>query len=179
MKIYIIAIFFVLICPTGCTVLAQELMIKQIDSLKFTNSKYASCNSIYWRVVANGENVIPYLIDRIDDTTATRATDKCKTANLCVGDLCYYALIEIMPISLFAVSGQQFDTYSNGCNLGVVEWIDKNRQRFKSDLRQWYYTEKTSLVWVRFKGTELTDCRKINKINGWYNYRLPSGKLVR
>ena len=166
----LLSIFFILIF--GSTrIIGQTSNIKvQVDSLKYLKQPGLVCNPIYWRVVATGKDAIPFLIDKLDDTTHIQTSLTCKTTNVKLGDICFKALTEIFNIPLFYVTHQQFDYFDqNGCQQGVFTYLDNNRQKFKSQILAYYMKYKTKLKYIRYDKNYKNDCKKKYKIFGYYN----------
>lgn len=163
-----IAVFFPFFFPTG-TFGQQNNIALKIDSLQFLKAQPFPCNSVYWRIVANGKDAIPFLIDKLDDTTATTTSLTCKKTNVKLGDICYESLTDIFSIPLFYVTHQQFDFFDNyGCLEGVLAYLDNNRQRFKAQIQAYYIKYKTDLKFVRYRKDYKDECKKENKILGYY-----------
>ena len=166
----LLTILFVLIF--GSTqVVGQTSDIKfTVDSLQYLKQQPFTCNSIYWRVVATGKDAIPFLIDKLDDTTHTQISLTCKATNVKLGDICFEALTEIFNIPLFYVTHQQFDFIDQyGCQQGVFTYLDNNRQKFKSQILAYYDKYKTELKFIRYGKDYKNDCKKKNKIFGYYD----------
>jgi hypothetical protein len=147
----------------------QSSRIKsQIDSLKYLSDKAFDCSSVTWRIISNKKDAIQLLIDKLDDTTITKANDKCKTTSLRVGDLAYLTLIKILPLPFFVVTGMQCDVFQEGCQVGVFEYIETNRKKFKGQVQTYYDGKRGDLKWRQLDSNHLTPCYTRNKINGQY-----------
>src|SRR4030095_9482030 len=73
-----------------------------VDSLKYLKHDTLDCNAdIYWRIVAQGDKAIPFLIDNLNDTTQTNISFHCKQTKLNVGELSYFALQQIGEFPAF------------------------------------------------------------------------------
>jgi hypothetical protein len=145
-------------------------VIHKIDSLQYLKEQPFSCNSVYWRVVVRGKDAIPFLINKLDDTTLTKISLTCKKTNVKLGDIYYEALTEIFNIPLFYVTQQQFDFIDQyGCRQGVFTYLDNNRQKFKSQILSYYNKYKTELKFIRYSKEYKNDCKKKNKIFGYYD----------
>ena len=72
----------------------QNAEIKSmIDSLKYLKSDSLDCSAdLYWRIIAKGNDVIPFLIDKLTDTTSTNIKSDCKKIKLNVVEVSYEAL---------------------------------------------------------------------------------------
>src|ERR1051326_3531609 len=146
---------------------AQDIR-SQVDSLRYLGTDAFSCQSVFWRIVARGKGAVPYLLDKISDTTVTNATYKCKNGFLRVGDLAYLALDNIIPLPFMAVTGMQCDVIESGCPPGVFEYIEGNREKFKKQIADWDNRKQKKFRWVKYKNSEITDCYRMNRITGRY-----------
>ena len=148
----------------------QTNIEKQVDSLKYLKGDPFECNSVTWRIIANKKDAILYLIDKLDDTNLTKATDKCKKTNLTVGDISFLTLKRILPLPFFAVTGMRCDVIENGCQLGIFEYIESNRTKFKQQVQVYYDKKKSKLKWRQLDSNHLTPCYIENNIKGQYFY---------
>ena len=145
-----------------------DKMKLQVDSLKYVKGDVYDCSSLTWKIVEYKKDVIQLLIDKLDDTTATQATYVCKKTNLCVGDLAYLSLGEILALPFFAVTGMQLDVIdTNGCDQGKFEYIEANRKRFKQQIQTYYNTNKTRMKWMDTT-IFMMPCQEENKEYGHY-----------
>ena len=150
-------------------VFGQKDKIKlQVDSLKYLSGDPFECNSLTWRIIANKKDAIQILIDKLGDTTLTKATDKCKKTYLRVGDLAYLTLERILSLPFFAVTGMQCDVMQDGCWIGVFEYIEANRPKFKGQVQAYYDKKKVNLKWRKLDRNDLTTCYIKNNIKGQY-----------
>ena len=146
-----------------------ELISQQLDSLKYLKGDPSEdCNNVTWRIIANKIDAIQPLIDRLDDSTITQATDKCKKTNLTVGDICFVTLRKILPLGMFAITGRQMDVVVDGCQLGVFETIEANRLKFKQQVQAYYDQKKDKLKWREYEIKYLKPCYVQNNILGKY-----------
>jgi hypothetical protein len=147
-----------------------DLLKFQVDSIKYLSGDPFDCNSVTWRIISNKKEAIQLLVDKLDDKTIASANDKCKTTNLTVGEIAYLTLNRILPLPFFAVTGMQCDLIENGCQLGIFEYIENNRVKFKEQVQTYYNKKKNSLKWRQFDSNHLTPCYIKNHINGQYGY---------
>ena len=56
-----------------------------------------------------------------------------------------------------------------GCQQGVLTYLDNNRQKFKSQILAYYNKYKTELKFIRYSKDYKNDCKKKNKIFGYYD----------
>src|SRR5258705_13993762 len=75
-----------------------------IDSIYLIKSDSLDCSaSIYWRIVAKGKEAIPYLFEKLLDSTTTKVQHPCKMKTLSVGDIAFLALNQIADFPAFVV----------------------------------------------------------------------------
>jgi hypothetical protein len=137
---------------------------KKIDSLKYLSKDAYNCNSVYWRVVKYGKDAIPLLIARMDDTTETKATYVCKKGNLKLGDLCFGVLEEIMNVHYFYIT-----------QVGVYGYLDREREKFKQQLSNYYETYKNNLKFIKYSYSPEyppNACKVKYKVYGYYDVDL-------
>jgi hypothetical protein len=162
-------LFFVILGSTKAVGQSNNIA-QRVDSLQYLKQQPFPCNSIYWRVVATGKDAIPFLIDKLDDTTHTQISLTCKATNVKFGDICFEALTEIFNIPLFYVTHQQFDFIDQyGCQQGVFTYLKNNRQKFKSQILAYYDKYKTELVFIQYDKEYKNDCKRKNKILGYFD----------
>lgn len=153
--------------------LARTDMQKRADSLQFVtevpyacgmpiglNNSHSPDSLIYhigcgdryfWQAVKGKKEIIPFLIDKMDDTTMTEAPVPYFGGRYTVADVAYSALQEIIrDIPTFDLLKIQFDT--SGCGYCAYWYYLRmdihNRKKFKVAFMQWYDTNKENLVWV-------------------------------
>ena len=126
-----------------------------------TIDTYGCGQATFWTVVIEKENIIPYLIDKLNDTTKTTAIVQNFGGQWTVADIAYSALREIIiDIPTFELIGVPFD--DNGCGY-CAYWNHlredlTNRQNFKKNLNKWYEINKSKLVWVESNRVLTCDC---------------------
>jgi len=163
-------IFIILSFIVQFTIGQNRTINLQIDSLKYLRQQPFDCNSVYWRLVSTGKEAIPFLIDKLDDTTCTQTSLTCKKKDVRLGDICFEALTEIFNIPLFYITKQQFDFIDQyGCQQGVFTYLDNNRQRFKAQVFDYYYKYKAEIQFIKYDKDYKNDCKSRNKIFGYYN----------
>src|SRR6478735_6756864 len=146
-----ITILFTLFLFSKFTLAQKSDIQLKIDSLQYLTHQPFACNTVYWRVVAAGKNSIPFLIDKLDDTTQTQVSLTCKKTNVRMGDICFEALTDICNMPLFYITGQQFDFIDQyGCKHGLFTYIDNNRQKFTSQIVNYYNKFKTNLKLIKY-----------------------------
>ena len=132
-------LFFVVCLLSSINGYAQSVQLqRQLDSLKYVKGNPFECNSITWKIIAHKKEAIQVLINKLDDTSLTLATDPCKHSRLRVGDLAYLTLKEILPLPFYLVTGMRCDVIEGNCQLGVFEYIENNRAKFKQQVQDYY-----------------------------------------
>lgn len=139
----------------------------------FTVGKSGCGDSIFWNVVQLKEKAIEPLIDRLDDTTRSKAFVPNFGGYWTVGDISYVALQEIIhDIPTFDLLPVEFD--ENGCGY-CAYWKHlragpKNRKQFQKEVRMWYRQYREKIVWVDENRFSSCDCRGEHPNGGYYLY---------
>jgi hypothetical protein len=108
--------------------------------------------TIFWNVVKEKLEIIPYLIDKLDDTTKTCAYVPNTGGKWTVADIAFSAIQEIIVgIPTFDLLGVEFD--KNGCGY-CAYWFHlgddiQNRFNFKIKVKDWYLINKNNLIWIK------------------------------
>lgn len=165
--------------------------IKLIDSLRFVTEMPYACgippalmgshnpdtmlynigcgDRFFWQVVKGKKEIIPLLIDKLDDTTQTDAFVPYFGGHYTVADVAYTALQEIIKdIPTFELLKIKFD--SKGCGYcsywNYLRKDIKNRRKFKVAVSHWYDKNKANLVWVTSHQFLTCDINGFNHPNG-------------
>jgi hypothetical protein len=165
-------IYILLFIP--CFTFAQTDNKKLVDSLKFVTDMPYICrdtvptelsvgcgDKIFWRAVKQKQNIVPFLLDKLSDTTQSEVTVPNFGGQYTVADIAYTALQEIIKdIPTFELLGVKFD--KNGCGY-CSYWTHlrkdiKNRKKFQANVRNWYDKNKSNLVWVTSSQFLTCDC---------------------
>ena len=150
----------------------QDDIIKLVDSIKYADGNYNSCNSTYWRIIKSGRKTIPLLISKMTDTAKTKAIGHCKKNFLTIGEVAYLTLKEIVDLPLFEITEIEFDVIDTiGCLIGFSDYLQENQQLFQNRVKKWYDKNKSRLVWKRYNSYDLTICQRENGILGYYTLR--------
>jgi hypothetical protein len=134
-----------------------------VDSLQYLKADTLDCNAtLYWKIISEGEKAIPFLIDKLTDTTQTNVSHSCKVTKLNVGEVAYFALQQIAFFPAFAITHIQFDViYGNGCWSFFDYLFDNaNRKDYQNLVRQWYETNKTKFHTQKISKKKQTACQK-------------------
>lgn len=118
-------------------------------------------DSIYWGAVAGKEDAIPFLLEKISDSSITRASVPYFGVDYTIGEIAYSALGEIISgIPTFELVPVEFD--ENGCG-GCSFWrylreSHANRIQFSESVKKWYNDHKEKLIWVKGGRSINCDC---------------------
>lgn len=130
---------------------------------------------VYWEIVGKGKAYIPKLIESLIDTTSTNIYHGCKSKNLNIGELSYFALEEIGDFPAFVVTKIQFDVISINED-GWSCWSfydyffdDKNKVHYQSKVKSFY--EKSKFEFEEHPDSIITNCMKKYSINGRYKWK--------
>jgi len=157
---------FVTEMPYACEILLDISAPYNRDTLIFN----IGCGDRYfWQVVQGKQEIIPLLLDKLDDTTQTEASVPYIGGQYTVADIVYAALQEIIKdIPTFELLKIKFDT--NGCGYcsywNYLRKDIKNRKKFKVAVTNWYNKNKTNLVWVTSNQFLTFDRSGFNHPNG-------------
>jgi hypothetical protein len=166
---------------------AQTDQKKLVDSLKlvadipyicrdsiFSEMSNGCGDKIFWRTVSQKQNIIPFLIDKLSDTTKTNAIVPKFGGQYTVADVAFVALQEIIKdIPTFKLLGTKFD--KNGCGY-CAYWFHlrkniTNRRKFQANVLRWYNYNKSNLVWVPSSKFLTCDCAGRHPNGGHYVVR--------
>ena len=153
---------------------AQKVNISEmVDSLHYIKGDTLDCNAdIYWRIIAQGDKAIPFLIQKLDDTTNTNIHFICKNGTLNVAEIAYKALDEIVILPMAVIVPHiQFDHFDgDGCwSFYKYFYINNNKAAFKKNMNEWYSPNRFRIK--KISKVNMTDCRLKYKIFNYYKAR--------
>ena len=148
-----------------------------VDSLRYLTTNTLDCSAgLYWRIIAQGDKAIPFLIDKLTDTTPTMVKYHCKKTSLNVGEVAYFALDEIAYFPTFLVTKMQFDLITID-ETGQECWsfydfffINANKLRYQRSVWEWYNKEQPRYKAKKIPAKEQTKCQKQYGINTYFNW---------
>lgn len=122
----------------------------------------------YWKIIQQGEKMIPVLLECLTDTRPTTIYNDCKKGKLNVGEVSYFALEELADFPAFLVTQTQYDLVENDCwNFYTYLFNDNNKNEYQRKARNFYNAyRKTNYHFSKYTNEELTACRKLYKIEG-------------
>lgn len=165
-KNHIDSLRFVTEMPYACEVIFDKNTPYNRDTMIYN----VGCGDKYfWQVVKGKQEIIPLLLDKLDDTTQTEAYVPYFGGQYTVADIAYTALKEIIKdIPTFDLLKIKFDT--NGCGYcsywNYLRKEIKNRRKFKAAVSGWYDKNKANLVWVTSNQFLTFDISGFNHPNG-------------
>lgn len=136
--------------------------LKYVEHMPYICIAYTKCgDELFWDVVKLKDKGIPFLIEKLNDSTETKAGVVLFGGNYSVADIAYVALKEIIHgIPTFELLGTEFN--QNGCgNCNYWDFLRKeyqNRLNFKLAVKKWYHKNKKNLVWVSSNVFSSCDC---------------------
>lgn len=146
-----------------------------VDSLQFLKSDTLDCSAdLYWRIIAKGDKAIPFLIDKLIDTTKTSVKYHCKKTTLNVGEIAQFALTQIADFPAFLITKMQFDAIiiddtHEGCwSFYDFLFINSNKPRYQINVRDWYDKEKSKYRKQKIPSLKQTVCQKQYGIDTYY-----------
>lgn len=157
---------FVREMPYACEVLLDVNTPYNRDTMIYN----IGCGDKYfWQVVKGKQEVIPLLLDKLDDTTRTEASVPYFGGQYTVADIAYTTLQEIIKdIPTFDLLKIKFDT--NGCGYcsywNYLRKDVKNRLKFKVAVVDWYDKNKPNLFWLKSNQFLTFDTSGFNHPNG-------------
>jgi hypothetical protein len=122
----------------------------------------------YWKIIQQGEKMIPLLLECLTVTRPTTIYNDCKKGKLNVGEVCYFALEELADFPAFLITQTQYDLIENDCwNFYTYLFNDKNKNEYQRKARNFYTSNrKINYQYKKFSKKEMTPCRKLYKIEG-------------
>ncbi|MCB0736552.1 MAG: hypothetical protein KDC92_03495 [Bacteroidetes bacterium] len=126
----------------------EVIAIKEIKKMPYIPE--LSGDSLFWSLVQKKLEVVPELINCLNDTTITQANVPNFGGYYTVADISYYIISEIIK----DIPTDQFvDTVNSGAGGYWMYWnfvrtSYDNRLSFQKDVEKWYDINKSKLVWV-------------------------------
>lgn len=144
-----------------------------IDSLPYLKTDTLDCSAtLYWRIIAQKEKAIPYLIDKLNDTTLTNISYNCKAIKLNVGEVAYFALQQIADFPAFVITHIRFDVfYRNGCwSFFDYFFNNANKKHYQDLVNRWYSSNKTKFKTKKISRKNMTQCQRLYQIDKYLKW---------
>ena len=154
---------------------AQDSDLKSmVDGLRFIKADTLNCNAdLYWRIIAKGKAAIPFLIEKLTDTTPTSIKYHCKKTKLNVGEVAHFALTQIAEFPAFAVTKIQFDFFTNaGCWI-FYEYLFNNTNKavYRKSVQEWYDKQNGKYKPKRISKKDRSPCQILFGIDTFYRWK--------
>ena len=136
---------------------------------KRKNKRYMRKNHEYHEILALDTLALPYLLDKISDTTQTSIRIPCAVHELKIGDVAFALLNDIVFIPFHLVTGSQWDSY--GCDSlpdGGWDYLYQDREKFQKELKIFFASTKGKM-WVRLLKAKLTKIEKDDLLKSLYD----------
>lgn len=138
---------------------------KNWKKIRQENEEYRKKNREYHEILSLDTLAIPYLVDRISDTTETSIRIPCSAHNLRIGDVAFALLNDIIPIPMHLVTGSQWDVID--CDtfpLGTWDYLHDSRLRFQKELKV-FFSSQRGRIWIRLLKGKITkeESKKLQK----------------
>lgn len=150
-------VYFSLLLLFYCFDSTAQLKIykERVDNaVNIENMPYSpqlSGDSIFWELTVD-RRIIPYLIERISDTTRTKARVFYHGGDFLIGDVCLTAIEELIhdfpTVQLIEKDEKIIDEKGYNVYWEYVRSSFENRKDFQRRVRAWYKRNKKNLVWV-------------------------------
>ena len=140
-----------------------------IAALSEMKTEKLDCSAeAYWKIIQQGEKMIPVLLECLTDTHPTTIYNNCKKGKLNVGEVSYFAQEELADFPAFLITQTQYDLIENDCwNFYTYLFNDKNKNEYQRKARNFYTSNrKINYQYKKFSIKEMTPCRKLYKIEG-------------
>ena len=145
-----------------------------VDSLRYLEADTLDCRAnLYWRIISKGEKAIPFLIDKLSDTTQSNVSFACKSARLNVGEISYFALNQIGYFPAFTITHIQFDyTDDNGCWI-FYEYLfnNENKTKYQTLVKEWFARNQSKFHRQKIRKKKQSPCQKHYGINTYLKWR--------
>jgi hypothetical protein len=159
--------------PKRTDTFSQLAITREKDSLitalcEMKAEKLDCSAEAYWKIIRQGEKMIPLLLECLTDSRPTTIYNDCKKGKLNVGEVSYFALEELAEFPAFLITQTQYDLIENDCwNFYTYLFNDKNKSEYQQKARNFYNAyRKTNYHFTKYTNEELTACRKLYKIEG-------------
>lgn len=135
-------------------------------------------DSIFWAAIEQGENIIPYLLDRISDSTKSKAFVPNFGGYFRIGDISLFALqVLIWDIPILDLAEDSINSEPRNGFWGYWNYTRRsyeNRHKFKDRVLNWYELNKYQLEWIEGSEIKGCDCSKLKNPAGGHLERKES-----
>lgn len=134
-------------CSQNVSLQKKIQQLEQVKTMPYLPE--LSGDSLYWTVVKEKLNIVPFLIEKLNDTTMTVATVPNFGGNYTVADIVYQAMSEIIK----DIPTLEFVIKSDNPAGGYWYYWDyvrggyANRLTFQTKVKVWFEQNKLNLDW--------------------------------
>ena len=149
--ITLLALLFVVTAKTNAQTTDGQLVDKivQINDVPYIGN---FGDSLYWKIVAEELDIVPNLIELIDDTTTTKAAIPNWGGYYCIGDIAFSMINDIIfQIPIIDFIQTKTDFVGEKIYFEFVQDNFQNRAHMKNELSKWFVANKDGLEWVNNK----------------------------
>jgi hypothetical protein len=155
--------FLFLLILFGCSDQKNVYTIKINRAVDIEQMPYIpelSGDSLFWNLTTD-RNILPSLIDRIADTTRTKAPVLYFGGDYVIGDVCVTAISELIrdfrAIDLIESNQKVIDEKGYAVYWEYVRANYEHRKEFQRKVKVWYDKVKKDLIWVEDNNLYLTE----------------------
>jgi hypothetical protein len=148
---YKIVIIFGLFLYTSCLGQNYNLILK-IENLKNINQMpyipELSGDSLYWTIIIEKLDIVPLLIEKLDDTTITLAEVPNFGGYYTVADIANTAITEIIKdVPVLEMVEVKDDRIGFGNYWNYTRSDFNNREKYKQRMLEWYQMNREKFIW--------------------------------
>ncbi len=159
----------------------QTLNLKsKVDNLKNVKEMpyipELSGDSLFWTVVVERLDIMPYLIQKLDDTTLTNIEVPNFGGHYTVADIANTAIIEIIKnVPILEIIEENNVSIGFGSYWHYTRKSINNRKKYKQRLAEWYEKNNANLVWIEdnniYKTSENWKFSNKHPAGGFYRFQ--------
>ena len=138
---------------------------------KLDNQWSTGCgDSIFWIAIKQGKKMISYYLERLNDTTLSKAFVPNIGGNFTIGDISLFALeIIIWDIPILNLAEDLENPEPRDGGWGYWNYTRRNyenRLKFKVKVIDWYNDNKEDFIWIKSDLVNVCDCGQLKNPAG-------------
>jgi len=119
-----------------------------------------SGDTLYWNLVKDGLGIVPFLIEKLDDSSSTQINVELTGGYYTIADISNFIIWDIIrDLPVFELTGSNKQLFES-CGIcyywNYLRSNHSNRKKYKEDVSKWFYENVNNLVWFddneEFKG---------------------------
>lgn len=144
---------------------------------KIDNDFSIGCgDSIFWKAVSKRDMIIPFLLERLDDTTTSLTSVPNFGGEYLIGDISLMILqVLIWGIPVLDLAEDKENPEPRNGYWGYWNYTRRepdNRVKFKKRIIDWYNQNKKDFVWIESDDIKICDCALLkNPAGGHYEIK--------